>query len=57
MNQWQSSSQDSGISMVQDPRTVKIMQSEPQMPFDEIKPSNKKHSLCSSCYHIDPSQT
>ncbi|KAH3737152.1 hypothetical protein DPMN_043731 [Dreissena polymorpha] len=45
MNLWQSSSQDSGISMVQDPRSVKIMQSEPQMPFDEIKPSNQKHSL------------
>ncbi|KAH3780387.1 hypothetical protein DPMN_158201 [Dreissena polymorpha] len=45
MNQWQSSSQDSGISIVQDPRSVKIIQSEPRMPFDEIKQSNQKHSL------------
>ncbi|KAH3878311.1 hypothetical protein DPMN_002199 [Dreissena polymorpha] len=45
MNQWQSSSQDSGISMVQDPRSAKVMQSEPQMPFDEIQPFNQKHSL------------
>ncbi|KAH3737432.1 hypothetical protein DPMN_044025 [Dreissena polymorpha] len=45
MNQWQSSSQDFGISMVQDPRSVKIMQSEPQMPFDKIKSSNQKHGL------------
>ncbi|KAH3751450.1 hypothetical protein DPMN_186008 [Dreissena polymorpha] len=48
MNQWQSSPQDSGLSMVQDPRSVKIMQSEPQMPFDKIKPSNQNHGLLQS---------
>ena len=36
MNQWQSSSQDSGISMVQDPRSVKIMQSEPQVSVQDV---------------------
>ncbi|KAH3784420.1 hypothetical protein DPMN_002611 [Dreissena polymorpha] len=31
--------------MVKDPQSVNKMQSEPQMPFDEIKPSNQKHRL------------
>ncbi|KAH3693059.1 hypothetical protein DPMN_193396 [Dreissena polymorpha] len=54
MNQWQSLSQDSGISIVQDPWSVKIMQSEPQMPFDEIKPFNQKHSLLQQLLPLTP---
>ncbi|KAH3894386.1 hypothetical protein DPMN_018543 [Dreissena polymorpha] len=45
MNQQQSSSKDSGIFKVQDPSSVQILQNKLQMQFEEIKPSNQKHSL------------
>ncbi|KAH3898032.1 hypothetical protein DPMN_022229 [Dreissena polymorpha] len=38
-------SKETWIAKRRDPQSVIIMQSEPQMPFDEIKPSNQKHSL------------
>ncbi|KAH3784340.1 hypothetical protein DPMN_162294 [Dreissena polymorpha] len=44
-SQQRSSSQESSISMVQDPQSMNVVELEPWTPIDKSKPSNQKDSL------------